>query len=353
MPVSDPDPVPVPDPDSETRRQRQTAVPVAVAVAVAVSVTASVTASVSEGRVRGSEQAARPRHGHLRVVHTDRFEESIEPQRHGATERAQSPPTRPRRNHEGTKTPRDSPSPPPTPKRRAAHPPENAKAQRRKDAKGRVPGTGAPPPRGGRTAGDRIACRRQAAGGLRTRAFVAAALLTGSRARGTAVLPLALASVSGRDGPTSIPLIEDEELARPALSESAGQGGGTPGRTLGFDTESRHGGFRPSDGRRPRHLAEPSWLGPASLRGGRGGRALRLCVFGWAGGLRDFFVTWCLRGSGRVGGSVPPLCPLWLCGSDGWVEIRNPTSEIRNGRVGGIPNSEFRIRPLPISRTRG
>jgi hypothetical protein len=51
-----------------------------------VAVAASVAASVAEGRVRGSdrdsEQAARPRHRHLRVVHTDRFEESIEPQRH-------------------------------------------------------------------------------------------------------------------------------------------------------------------------------------------------------------------------------------------------------------------------------
>ena len=37
-----------------------------------------------------------------------------EPQRHEEHREAQSPPARPRRNHEGTKTPRDSPSPPTT-----------------------------------------------------------------------------------------------------------------------------------------------------------------------------------------------------------------------------------------------
>ena len=187
-----------------------------MAVSVTVSVSVSVTVSVSEGRVRGSdrgsEPGARPRHGHLRVVHTDRFEESGEPRRH-----SQSPPARstsqPRR-HEDTKGFTKPRARPKTQRRRGAEPPtrpKNAKAQRRKDAKRRVPGLGALPHRGGRTAGDRIACRRQEAGELRTRAFVVATLLTGSRARGTAVLPLALPSVSHRDGPVSILLNEGEK----------------------------------------------------------------------------------------------------------------------------------------------
>ena len=51
--------------------------------------------SVSESRVRGrdrrSEHAVRPRHNDLRCVHTDRLEESVEPQRHGEHGEAVSP----------------------------------------------------------------------------------------------------------------------------------------------------------------------------------------------------------------------------------------------------------------------
>ena len=52
-----------------------------------MTVTVSVAVSVAEGSGSGSgsgkEPAARPRHGHPRVVHTDQFEQSVEPQRHG------------------------------------------------------------------------------------------------------------------------------------------------------------------------------------------------------------------------------------------------------------------------------
>ena len=115
--------------------------------------TVSVTVSVSEGSDRdsgsgsGREPAARPRHGHLRVVHTDRFEESLEPQRHGehreGTEPAHPPTSQPRR-HEDTK---GFTKPPARPKnaeaqrRRAARPP----TQNHEDTKSRRNHEGHPP----------------------------------------------------------------------------------------------------------------------------------------------------------------------------------------------------------------
>ena len=164
----------------------------------------------------------------------------VEPQRHGGhregTEPDRPPTSQPRR-HQGTKAPRDSRSP-------TAHPFERkgAKTGRRKEGDA---GRGALPLRGGRTAGDRIACRRWEAGGLRTRAFVVAALRTGSRARGTAVLPLALPRVTCQ--------------------------------------------------------VSPSRCVFAPLRGRWGGPALLLCVLGWVVGLRDFLVSWWLRRGWVVG----------------------------------------------------
>jgi hypothetical protein len=203
---------------------------------VTVSVAVSVTVSGSEGRVRGSDRGsdpgARPRHDHTGSVG------SRSPVNHRgteATERARSPATRPRRNHEGTKTRRNHQARPPAL--------SNAKAQRRKDAKTQ---------RGGGSAwalSRIVAAERQAIGSpaagkksveLRTRAFVAAALLAGSRARGTAGLPLALPTVSGKDGPISILLIEDENrrgLRSPrARAAGAGLRGERSGSTRSPDT---------------------------------------------------------------------------------------------------------------------
>ena len=115
-----------------------------VAVSVTVSVTVSASVSVSEGRVcgsdRGSEHTARPWHGHLRVVHTDRSEKSVEPKRHGAHIEGTEP-THPHRNHEGSKTRRNHEARPPTrpesPQitQMSSDPPAHPKTQRREGAK--------------------------------------------------------------------------------------------------------------------------------------------------------------------------------------------------------------------------
>ena len=135
------------------------------------------------------------------------------------TERAQGPPTRPRRNHEGTKTRRNHQARPPAlsnaeaRRRRAAHPTENAKTQRRKGAKSQRRGC-RERPFSRFVAAEQQAIESPAAGEergeRRTRAFVVAALLTGRRARGTGVLPLALPAISRGDGPTSVLVNEDE-----------------------------------------------------------------------------------------------------------------------------------------------
>jgi hypothetical protein len=81
-----------------------------------------------------------------------------------------------------------------------------------------------------------------------------------------------------------------------------------------------------------------SWLAAASLRGGRGGWALRLCAFAFSGGQVAFVISSCLRAfvflHGRAGGKSEIRNSKSAMG--GWAEIRNPKSEIRNGRAVGI-----------------
>ena len=279
-------------------------------------------------------KAARSRHGQAGSFTP--IDEPLEPQRHGG-HREGTEPIHPHRNHEDSKTRRNHEGHPPARKRKGAKtqsPPTPAPAQRRcsepRELSGvpRLPAVGRPETA---VSGLRVEPERspwspapaaRALGERRPRHFSPSF----KRMQKGPSLRLTMGRARGR---TAV-----ARARRPVRSAA----------TTNARVRSPPASYRRQAIRSPAVL--PSRGGRAPMRGTRPFASLR--SIGRVGGLRDFFVSWCLRGCDVGGWALCPLCVL--CASV--VQAGGRKFEIRNSKSARAHLTDPEISPTFEPQTR-